>query len=183
MTYSLPTSLEVNGTEYAIESDFRRVLDIMEVFSDPALSESEKAMLMLEGLYTDFRSMPYSDYQEAAAKASWFIDGDMGGNHEPNAPKLVDWSKDFRYIVAPVNRIMGQDVRGMAYCHWWTFLAAWQEIGGDCTFAQIVNIRSKKARGKKLDDSEKEFYRRNRKAVDFESVYTEEENALLAEWT
>lgn len=183
MTYSLPTSLNVNGTEYAIESDFRRVLDIMEVFSDPDLSENEKAMLMLEGLYTDFEAMPYSDYQEAAAQASWFIDGDMGGSDEKQGAKVIDWAKDFRYIVAPVNRVVGQDVRGMDYLHWWSFLSAWQEIGGDCLFAQIVNIRSKKARGKKLDNSEKEFYRRNRKAIDFEHTYSKEEDALLAEWT
>lgn len=182
VTYSLPTSLTVNGTEYAIESDFRRVLDIMELYADPELDENEKAILMLEGLYTDFAEMPYSDYQEACIQASWFIDGGVEETAE-KGPKLMDWSKDFRYIVAPVNRVMGEDVRGMKYCHWWTFLAAWQEIGGDCMFAQIVNIRSKKARGKKLDDSEKEFYRRNRKAIDFEKVYSEEENALLAEWT
>lgn len=182
MTYNLPTSLEVNGTEYAIESDFRRVLDILEIAGDPSFSDTEKAEAMLMGLYKDFDDMPYKDYQEACRRAAWFIDGDMGGDSGEKGPKLMDWSKDFRYIVAPVNRIMGCDVRGMEYCHWWTFLAAWQEIG-DCTFAQIVNIRRKKAKGKKLDESEKEFYRRNKKAVDFERVYTEEENALLAEWT
>lgn len=183
MTYTLPTILVVNGTEYAIESDFRRVLDILEMTTDIELSEGEKALLMMEGLFKDFDSMPYSDYQEACRQAAWFIDGDMDGvEGGEKGPKLMDWAKDFRYIVAPVNRIMGCDVRGLEYCHWWTFLAAWQEIG-DCTFAQIVNIRRKKAKGKKLDDSEKEFYRRNKKAIDFERVYTEEENALLAEWT
>lgn len=182
MTYDLPNTLTVNGTEYAIESDFRRVLDIMEMFSDPGLSDNEKAMLMLDGLYKDFDNMPYSDYQEASRQAAWFIDGDMSESGETKGPKLVDWAKDFRYIVAPINRIMGCDVRGLAYCHWWTFLAAWQEMG-DCMFAQIVNIRSKKAKGKKLSKEEQEFYRRNRKAVDFERVYSEEENALLEEWT
>lgn len=182
MNYNLPHSLTVNGTEYAIESDFRRVLDIMEMFSDPELSDNEKALLMLDGLYKDFGDIPYSDYQEAARQAAWFIDGDISESGETKGPKLVDWAKDFRYIVAPVNRIMGCDVRGMDYCHWWTFLAAWQEMG-DCMFAQIVNIRSKKAKGKKLSKEEQEFYRRNRKAVDFERVYSDEENALLAEWT
>lgn len=181
MTYSLPIMLEVNGTEYAIESDFRRALDIMEIFSDPELGENDKALLMLEGLYTNFAEMPRSDYQEACIQASWFLDG---GSEEPvgKGPKLMDWSKDFRYIIAPVNRIMGKDVRGMDYCHWWTFLSAWQEIG-DCMFAQIVNIRSKRAKRKKLSKEEQDFYRKNRRAVDFEHTYTDEENALLSEWT
>lgn len=181
MIYSLPTSLEVNGTDYAIESDFRRALDILEISADPEFTQTEKAEMMLCGLYRDFENMPYSDYQEACRQAVWFLDG----GEEPtkdNGPRLMDWGQDFRYIVAPVNRIMGQDVRGMEYCHWWTFLSAWQEIG-DCTFAQIVNIRQKKARGKKLDESEREFYRRNRKAVDLKRTYTEEDNRLLAQWT
>ena len=44
------------------------------------------------------------------------------------------------------NRVLGQEVRAAKYMHWWTFLAAYQEIG-ECTFAQIVRIRDRLARG------------------------------------
>ena len=37
--WKLPTSLEVNGKEYSIRSDFRVVLDILSAMNDPDLFE------------------------------------------------------------------------------------------------------------------------------------------------
>jgi len=47
--------------------------------------------------------------------------------------KLADWEQDFPLIVNPVNRVLGYEVRDCEYCHWWTFLSAYYEIG-DCLF-------------------------------------------------
>lgn len=66
--------------------------------------------------------------------------------------------------------------------HWWTFLSAYTEIG-DCLFAQIVGIRSKKAKGKRLDKSEQEFYRKNKSIVDIKVRYTDAEDDLVNMWT
>ena len=70
----------------------------------------------------------------------------------------------------------------MEYMHWWTFLSLYQEIGGDCTFAQVVSIRYKKAHGKKLDKQEREWYRKNRKIVDFKQNYTDSDKQMFKEW-
>lgn len=66
--------------------------------------------------------------------------------------------------------------------HWWTFLSAYYEIG-DCLFAQIVRIREKKAKGKALDKSDREFYRKNRALIDIKTHYTEAEDDLVKMWT
>ena len=60
-------------------------------------------------------------------------------------------------------------------------MSAYMEIG-DCLFAQIVRIRERKAKGKPLDKSDAEFYRKNRKIVDMKAQYTEQENAVLDAW-
>ena len=52
---------------------------------------------------------------------------------------------------------------------------------GDCLFAQIVNIRDKRARGKKLDKSEAEFYRKNRDIIDIKSRYEGEGKDILSQ--
>ena len=93
----------------------------------------------------------------------------------------MDWEQDFQYIVAPVNRVMGKEIRSMDYLHWWTFISAYYEIG-DCLFAQIVRIRERKAKGKPLDKSDQDFYRRNREIVDLKTTYTEQEDAILKQW-
>ncbi len=96
-------------------------------------------------------------------------------------PRLMDWEQDFPRIVAPVNRVLGREVRE-GPCHWWTFLSAYYEIGGDCLFSQIVRVRDALARGKKLDKTDRDWYRRNRELVDLRKKYTSEEQQLLKEW-
>lgn len=182
MIYDLPTSLEIGGKEYEIRSDYRAALDICVALSDPDLEDGEKAIVALTILYPAFEDMPSTDYKEALDRLFWFINSGEEDDGK-KAPKLMDWEQDFKLLVAPVNRVIGREVRTIEYLHWWTFLSAYMEIGGDCTFAQVVSIRDKQARHKTLDKSEKEWLRRNRGLVEFKRKYTEAEESLLKEWT
>lgn len=176
----LPTSVEVGGTEYKIRSDYRAILDICAALSDPELDGRDRSLVALYIFYQDFDSMPSECYEEAIRQCMRFISG--GGEDAPyQAPKLVDWEQDFQYIVAPINRVVGQEVRAMEYMHWWTFLAAFYEIG-NCTFAQIVRIRSMLAKGKSLDKQDREWFRNNRHLVEFKRKYTSAEDELVKSW-
>lgn len=179
--YSLPTSVEVNGTEYTIQSDYRAVLDILTALSDGDLDEQDKAEAALTIFYPEFSSMPASDYQEALNQCFRFIDHGQGAKTQGKQPAVMSWEQDFDMIISPVNRIAGCEVRSLPYLHWWSFLSYYMEIG-DCLFAQVVAIRDKKARGKPLDKQEREFYRRNREMVYLKTTYTEAEQNLLAAW-
>ncbi len=181
MRYDLPTSLSINGTDFEIRTDFRDILTIFEVIADADLSESEKAETMLDIFYPGFEEMQVSDYSEALKQCIWFINGGSDKQNEQAGPKLMDWEQDFPLIVAPVNRVLGKEIRAEKYLHWWSLLAAYQEIG-DCTFAQVVNIRNKKFKGKRLDKSEQEFYKQNRDLVNFKHNYTEKEENTISKW-
>lgn len=182
MIYGLPTSVEVCGTAYEINSDFRVVLDIFEVLNDPDLTDQEKGFFALGFFYPDFEDMPSEHCQEALRQCFWFINGgETEDIQEKKQPQLVDWEQDFRYIIAPVNKAVGHEIRSDAYFHWWSFLSAYMEIG-DCTFAQIIKIRDAKARGKKLDKADQEWYQKNRKIVDLKQRYSQAENDILKMW-
>ena len=181
MRYDLPTSVEVNGTEYEIRSDYRDILTIIEAISDAELGDQDKAEVMLDVFYPAFCDMPQSDYEEAVRQCALFINCGKEQREEKRGPKLMDWQQDFSLIAAPVNRVLGYEVRSVKYLHWWTWIAAYQEIG-DCTFAQVVSIRSKRAKGKKLDKSEQEFYKNNRDLVDFKRQYTAADEQTISKW-
>lgn len=174
----LPTSLTVGGVKYEIRSDYRAALDILAALSDPELTDEDRALVALTILYPGFEDMPPEHYQEAVEKCYWFIDGGSTETAGRKRPRLVDWEQDFQYIVAPINRVTGREIRAVEYMHYWTFLAAYYEIG-DCTFAQIVRIRNLKAKGKKLDKQDQEWYRQNRHLVDFKTPYTGTEQDVL----
>lgn len=181
MSYQLPTSITVGGVEYEIRSDYRAALDIFAALADPDLDETNKALELLDILYVDFESIPLANYQEAIKKALWFLNCGAESVQQPKRPQLVDWEKDFQYIVAPINRVIGSEIRALNYLHWWTFVSAYYEIG-DCTFGQIVRIRNMKAKGKKLDKTDAEWYRDNRDIVDIQTKYSTEESKLLEAW-
>ena len=179
--YDLPNSLDVCGVIYEIRSDFRAVLDICAALSDADLDSYNKAYVCLDILYPSFENMPPEHYEEALKKCFWFVNCGAEEDNTRKPPKLVDWEQDFQYIVAPINRVVGTEIRALENFHWWSFIAAYYELG-DCTFAQIVRIRDKKAKGKKLDKTDQEWYKNNRKLVDLKHSYSESEKAILKEW-
>ncbi len=181
INYRLPEKVEIGDAEYSIRSDFRAVLDIFTALSDPELSETEKRFVTLEIFYPDFDDMPDSLYTDALKKCFWFVNGGKEESSTESSPKLIDWEYDFPYIIAPVNRVVGQDVRGVEYMHWWTFLAAFNEIG-DCTLAQIVRIRKLKRQGRLKDKADLAWYRQNHDLVDIPVKLTDDEEALLKKW-
>ena len=172
MGYELPTSVEIDGLEFAIRSDFRVILDIFAALDDPELNDQERAFAVLQMFYPDFDELV--DYDAAIKELFKFINGGSEDVDQRRRPKLVDWQQDSQYIIAPINHVIGTEIRAIPYdmetntggLHWWTFLAAYTEIG-DCLFAQIVRIRDQKARGKKLDKSDQEFYKKNREIDEF----------------
>ncbi len=182
MNYDLPKTLEVGGADRAIRWDYRAALDILEALSDPELSGEERSQAALTIFYPDFEELPPELWREAMDKLCRFLDGGEGPPARGSAPRLMDWKQDFPRIVGPVNRILGREIRENTPTHWWTFLSAYAEIG-DCLFAQIVAIRYKKARGKRLDKAEQEFYRGNRTLIDLRPRCGGEETRILEEWT
>ena len=176
-----------NGKELEIRYDFRVILDIMEIINDPELAQEDKAEAIINIFYVNPEEV--TDVVEAIKECFTFIDAGQEQKKKKSA-KLVDWTQDFQYIISPINRVLGTEVRAIPYnienntggLHWWTFMSAYMEIGTECLFSQIVNIRDKKARGKKLEKYESEWYRRNADIVNIKTHYSESEEAFFREW-
>ena len=170
-SWELPTSLCVGGTDWKIRTDFRVILDILKYFNDPEYDIDEQWEICLDILYENYENMPYSLYKEAMEKAIDFID--MGIKDDGRKkPHLMDWEQDSVIIIPSVNRVLGKEVRSLEYMHWWTFLGAYMEIG-EGLFSQILNIRQKKAKNKKLEKWEQEFYRENKDLIDLKAEIPE----------
>lgn len=181
MNWELPDSVEVQGITYPIRTDYRCILDILTDLSDPEADGQDRSAALLVGLFPGFDDMPPEHYDDAIKAGMWFINGGGDDTPQPKAPRMVDFSQDYPLIIAPINRVAGQEVRALDHYHWWSWLANYGEIG-DCTFAQVVRIRDHLARGKKLDKQDQEWYRRNRHLVDFKRKYTSADEALMKEW-
>lgn len=185
MMWSLPISVEIDGKEYAIRDkcDYRVVLDVIAVLNDNELNQEEKIKCSLFIFYADITGL--KDAETAINEMMKIINvGDEDENNdEEQKPRLMDWKHDFPQLAPPISRTLGYSVRDKNnYTHWYDFIGAYMEIG-ECTFSNIITIRSKKQKGKPLEKWEQEFYRENKKLVDLPQILTDEEREWLdSDW-
>lgn len=177
--YELSTSLRVGDVDYPIRTDFRDVLYLLQILSSPEYEADEKGAIALRVLYETWEDIPRERYDEALERAAEFIDGGLRGGQKRPGPRTMDWEQDACIILPAVNRVLGGEVRAMPYLHWWTFLGAYMEIG-ESLFSTVLSVRDKRARGRKLETWEQEFYKANRALIELKKPETEADKARRA---
>ena len=186
--WNFPTSLNIGGVEYEIRTDYRVILDLLMALNDPELSDSDNKMsaymqsrVILEIMFPDCDNIPQEHIQEALDKVAEFID--MGIGDDSKKPKTMDWEQDAPIIIPAINKVLNKEIRSEKYMHWWTFLGAYMEIG-EGLFSNIIHIRQKKAKGKKLEKWEQEFYKENKSLIDFQhkEKRSNEEKEMLRDY-
>lgn len=182
MIGQLPRELNVNGTYRAIRSDYRVALLIFQACADPELSDQENVKVMIECLYQE--DIPPEEYQAANDMAVWYLEGgeepDENTKHQ-QAKKVMDWEQDEKIIFSAVNKVAGFETRAVDYMHWWTFLGYFNEVG-EGLFSTVINIRSKRNKGKKLEKYEQEFYKDNKALIDLKVKLSAKEQAEIDYW-
>ena len=192
MMWSLPISVEIGGTKYPIRNkcDFRVVLDVISSLSDEELEMEQRVECALFQFYGNDELdtvekvlTSLNDIQIAIVEMMKIINLGKEETDEEYKPKLMDREHDFTQLSPPISRTLGYSVRDAKnYTHWYDFIGAYMEIG-DCTFANIISIRNKRIKGKKLEDWEQEFYRENKKIIDLPHKLTDEEQEWLdSDW-
>lgn len=175
--YELPTSLNISGVDFAIRTDFRKIIGVLIALSNPDFNDEAKAIIAIQIMYEKWWEIPEENLSEALQKAYEFIDcGQSDDNPNHPKPRLMDWEQDGDMIVPAVNKVAGKEIRAVSYMHWWTFFGYFME-SGECLFNTVVGIRSKKVKGEKLDKWEKKFYQENKNIIDIKTRLSEEEQA------
>lgn len=186
--WNFPTSLNIGGIEYEIRTDYRVILDLLMALNDPELSDSDnkisaymQSRVILEIMFPDCDNIPQEHIQEALDKVAEFIE--MGIGDDSKKPKTMDWEQDAPIIIPAINKVLNKEIRAEKYMHWWTFLGAYMEIG-EGLFSNVIHIRQKKAKRKKLEKWEQEFYKENKSLIDFQhkEKRSNEEKEMLRDY-
>ena len=178
-SWELPVTVTVGGREMSIRSDFRAVLDAISALNDASMSDAERAAAFIEIMFPDWRDIGQANMTEAYKAAMTFINcGEPVKEDQPPKPKLVDWDRDVGLIAPAVDAVLGYSCRRCEYLHWWEFIGAYSNVGRGL-FAEVVNIRSKRQKGKKLEKYEQEFMRDNPELISMAPQLTEEEEEFF----
>ena len=179
-SWGLPVSAVIGGREYAVNADFRDVLEVITILQDQDKHEAIRTLVSLSLFYDDFGQMPPSYHQEAIEWMLKFINCGEEDDTTPQ-PKLIDWGQDRMIIAAEVNKVAGTEVRSLEFLHWWTFIGYFNCIG-EGQLSYIVSIREKLRKKQPLEKHEREFYNKNRARVDFKQKLTQAEEDTLSKW-
>lgn len=179
--YDLPTSLTIGEVDFSIRYGWRAVMDIFAAFNDPNLDPEMRTEVLLRILYPQWQKIPSHLIPEAIRKGCEFLDCGVKPDNK-NRPRTMDWEQDANLIIPAINAVSGKEVRMDPNIHWWTFFGWYMSID-DGLFATVLSIRQKKAKGKKLEKHEEEFYKENKHLIDLnapesEEVRQEKENIL-----
>ena len=158
------------------------VLDCFKALNDPDLSPVERVYAALIIFYEDLDDLDdisaNTDILESLEKEMFvFFNGgpeDLSSN--TNDYRVIDWDKDSNLICSAINNVSKQEIRGLDYLHWWTFLGYYMAIG-DCLLSQVVSIRYKLAKNEKLEKYEMKFKQENSHFFDIDMRSTEQKQA------
>ena len=165
--YDIPKSINIEGKQYKIrnEGDYRVVLDCFVALNDPELTEEERVFASLIIFYEDINTIEdiYNFPNLESAVTEMFKFFNCGQVESPGAKsnyRLIDWQLDSQLVCSAINNVAGKEIRLESYIHWWTFMGYYMAVG-DSPLATVVGIRSKIARGKKLEKYELNFKKDN----------------------
>lgn len=170
--WSLPTSAKFGSVEYKINADYRDILEVVHYLTDESRPKFIRWQIAIGLFYED--KIPAEHQMAAMEFLSSFIS--YGSQDDKPGPKLLDWDMDAQMIVGDINKVAGREIRTSSFLHWWTFLSYFYGIG-EGQLSTVVSIRSKKAKGKKLEKWEQEYYRANKQLIDIKPADTEESRA------
>lgn len=166
--YELPISIIIDDISYKIRNkgDYRMVLDCFNALDDKQLDNNTRVLTSLIIFYEDVSTFDdiyrlFGDNLQKAVQEMYnFFNCNRVNLGIKSHYKLLDWKNDEILIISAINNVAKKEVRAEDYIHWWTFIGYYTAIG-DCPLSNIISIRSKIAKGKKLEKYESQFRREN----------------------
>lgn len=160
---SLPESVEVDGENFEINSDFRTSILFEIMMQDNEVDERNK---IINALNLYYPVIP-ENKEEAVKKILWFYRGGkedkfVEGKSEKGSNDLI-YSYDFddEYIYAAFLDQYGVDLQE-SYMHWWKFRAMFKSLNEDNEFVKIMGYRAMKITNT-MSKEQQEFYRKMKK--------------------
>lgn len=165
LTERLPDSINVQGVEYPIQTDFRTILRYsaqMDTIAEDNLAEIISCMKIV--IYRDFPD----DIFSAISALNWFIK--CGKEEKRNRPsnKLLGvnsnqpfgFSVDGELIWSAFRRndVYGIDLLEIPYLHWWKFIAMLDDLPEDTRLHRIMDYRTIDTTNKNLSKEARDVY-------------------------
>lgn len=179
----VPYTVEIEGKEYCINTDFRICIMFEQLLQDDAIGDDDKGALILRLFYPE---LPVN-IEEAFKKVIWIYNGieEVGNSSKSSggkSKKLYDFDYDGDYIFAAFLEQYNIDLQDVKYLHWWKFKALFKALKEDTEIVKIIGYRGmnvNEIKDKKERDKYKKLQRFYKLPVKKEKGNSELEEALM----
>lgn len=156
----LPETVEIDGLQYPIHTDFRISILFEQLLADTELTEPEK---LVQALQLYYPLLP-ANIPTAIDQMLWFYrcgkEQKAAEDEKPSAP-VFDYDIDDQYIYAAYLDQYGIDLQD-AKLHWWKFKALFAGLKEDNKFCKIMSYRAMDIPSD-MPKAQKEFYKKMKK--------------------
>lgn len=182
----LPTTIEIDGVEYEINSNFRTLILLNLLLCDPEMSNRDKAT---QSLILFYPVIPI-DTKEAIKKLGWFnrcgkeiqykSSKKKSANRDKEEKRILDYEKDSDLIYSAFMSQYNIDLQDIEYLHWWKFQSLLNGLKDDNKLCEIMGYRRKDLSEIK-DKEERNFYKEMQELYSLDDGFTLEELEELEE--
>lgn len=157
----LPETVEIDGAEYRINSDFRISILFELLMQDDEVGKRQK---LIQGLKLYYPEIP-QNMTEAVEKWSGFTDAAEKPKaiaqdpEEAGSKQVYSFEYDDDYIYAAFLEQYGIDLQDVEDLHWWKFRALFKALGEDTEFVKIMGYRSINITST-MSKEQREFYKK-----------------------
>lgn len=172
----LPTSVEIEGIEYDINTDFRTFMMFELLMQDDSVLDSEKGYMALDLFY---ETIP-PNLSLAVEKIQWFYrcgkdEVKTKGTDSTNKTKnIYSFEHDDDYIYSAFLTQYGIDLQDIEDLHWWKFKAMFKSLKEDNKISKIMGYRSMVI-DNDMSDEDKKHYREMKQVYALPDLRSEEE--------
>lgn len=161
----LPTTVEIDGDYYAINSDFRITIAFELLMQDPDVEDAQKARKALELYYPIIPA----DLDSAVDQIMWFYQGGKRyrqeqakrtGSIDPeDRQRIYSYEYDDDYIYSAFLSQYHIDLQKVTYMHWWKFRAMFHSLRSDMKISEIMGYRSMEI-NEKMTAEQRNYYQK-----------------------
>ncbi|HBF2883460.1 protein gp15 [Clostridioides difficile] len=163
----LPESVEIDGKEYKINTDFRISILFEMLIQDNSISDEKKGE---NALLLYYPVIP-ANTTMAIDKIIWFyscgkkennVDDGYQGGAGSSKSQIYSYDYDDEYIYSAFLGQYGIDLQDIEKLHWWKFKALFKSLKEDTEIVKIMGYRAMDINGD-MPKAQKDFYRKMKK--------------------
>ena len=175
----LPDSIQADGTEYKIVTDFREWVRFSDMMNDKELSSEEKAILLTEWLLTAPKSVTKElitaviDFYKCKSLEYEYSHDEESEQKQAVKPPVFDWKIDGKFIIGDFRRYYGINLLDIKYMHWWEFKSLFSALPDDSQCCKRIAYRSADI-GQIKNEAERKRIMRIKQAIAIPFEYDDE---------